>query len=105
MTEALVNAITHGSVPASSVGVVFPVDSEHGRGLVMIDAIANRVEIEPCDGGIRITLEFTRATLTTLYPYTRQSAVSMPSASAPHSSAAGLSGPQCIDPNLSATTS
>ena len=26
------------------------------------DAIADRVEIEPCDGGIRITMEFTRAT-------------------------------------------
>jgi anti-sigma regulatory factor (Ser/Thr protein kinase) len=86
-TEALVNAITHGSIQAGSVGVVFSVgptvarvsvvdrgrgtpavipwppqcpsiDSAHGRGLVMIDAVADRVEIEPCDGGTRITMEF-----------------------------------------------
>ena len=86
-TEALVNAITHGSNQTGSVGVVFTVgptvarisvvdrgrgmptvipwppqcpsvDATHGRGLVMIDAIADRVEIEPCDGGTRITMEF-----------------------------------------------
>ena len=89
-TEALVNAITHGSSADGSVGVVFAVgptaaritvvdrgrgtpatipwppqcpsvDAAHGRGLVMIEAVADRVEIEPCDGGTRITMEFTRA--------------------------------------------
>ena len=88
-TEALVNAITHGSRPIGSVGVVFTVgpmvaritvvdrgvgtsatipwppqcpsvDAPHGRGLVMIDALADRVEVVPCDGGTRITMEFTR---------------------------------------------
>ena len=90
MTEAFVNAVTHGSTADGSVGVVFTVgpslaritvvdrgrgtpteipwppqrpsvDSEHGRGLVIIDAIADHVEIEPCDCGTRITMEFTRA--------------------------------------------
>ena len=87
--EAIVNAVTHGSRPGGSVGVVFSVSSWlarvsvvdrgtsdgsllrwppecpgpealHGRGLVMIESLSNRVEVGSCGQGTRISMEFDR---------------------------------------------
>lgn len=89
-TEALVNAVAHGSRPGAPVGVIYAVgpdaarvtvvdrgagsaaapawppqcpgvDAAHGRGLLLIAAAASEVELEPCDGGTRITMCFSRA--------------------------------------------
>jgi anti-sigma regulatory factor (Ser/Thr protein kinase) len=87
--EAIVNAVIHGSAPGASIGVVFSVcpwlvrisvvdqggqnklvmwppalpsdDSTNGRGLVMIEAMASRVEVSHWGAGTRVTMEFDRA--------------------------------------------
>lgn len=84
--EAIINAVAHGSSPGNRIGVVYSVcpwlvrisvvdqggqdkrvawppayptdDCTNGRGLVMIQAMASRVEVSQWGAGTRVSMEF-----------------------------------------------